>query len=274
MNSLRLCIRKPVAFLRKDFLNASSYKFAFVTQFAGILFSAFSMFFLSRLVGESAQPYLMPYGGDFFSFVIIGIALAGYMQVALNAFSGNIRDAQITGTLEAMIATRTSAPVIILSSSLYSFLVTTIRILAYLLIGAIAFGLQLKEANYTGAVLILLLTIISFSSIGLISASFILIYKQGDPFNWIFTSLSWLLGGVYYPITVLPEWLQPFSVLFPITHALEGIRLALLQGYRTWELLSAILPLTIFSLIMVPAGILLFRHAVHVAKINGSLTQY
>ena len=274
MDNPGLFIRKPVAFLWKDFLNASSYKFAFVTQFAGILFSALSMFFLSRLVGETAQPYLGQYGGDFFSFVIIGVALAGYMQVALGAFAANIREAQITGTLEAMVATRTSAPMIILSSSLYSFLVTTIQILVYLLIGALAFGLQLKQANYFGAFLILFLTIISFSSVGVISASFILIYKRGDPFNWVFTSLSWLLGGVYYPITVLPEWLQTVSFVFPITHALEGIRLALLQGYATGELLSSILPLVVFGLIMVPAGILLFRYAVRVAKMNGSLTQY
>jgi ABC-2 type transport system permease protein len=239
-----------------------------------ILFSALSMFFLSRLIGDAAKPYLSEYGGDYFSFVIIGVALAGYMQVALGAFSANIREAQITGTLEAMIATRTSAPVVIFSSSLYDFLVTTVRILVYLLIGVFVFGLQLKQANYTGAVFILFLTIISFSSVGVISASFILIYKRGDPFNWIFTSLSWLLGGVYYPIAVLPEWLQPVSFLFPITHALEGIRMALLQGKTIGELFSSILPLIVFGLIMVPAGIFLFRHAVRVAKINGSLTQY
>ncbi|RJP80090.1 MAG: ABC transporter permease [Desulfobacteraceae bacterium] len=274
MHNLPFIFQKSVAFLRKDFLNESSYKFSFVSHFAGILFSVLSMFFLSRLVGDAAQPYLSAYGGDYFSFVIIGVALAGYMQVALGTFSGSIREAQVTGTLEAMVATRTGAPVIILFSSIYSFAATTVRIFIYLLFGAFAFGLHLSQANYAGALLILCLTIICFSSIGILSASFILILKRGDPFNWIFTSLSWLLGGIYYPITVLPEWLQKISYLFPITHALEGIRLALLQGYPTRALFSSICPLLGFGLVMIPASIGMFRHAIRIAKMNGSLTQY
>jgi len=274
MNNLYLGFRKPVAFLRRDFLNESSYKFSFIIHFMGIIFSVLSIYFLSRLVGDAALPHLSGYGGDYFSFVIIGIALAGYMQVALGTFAGSIREAQITGTLEAMLATRTGVPVIILSSSLYSFVITSVRILIYLFFGALAFGIHLEQSNYLGAFLILCLTIVCFSSVGILWAGFIMVLKRGDPFNWIFTSLSWLLGGIYYPITVLPEWLQTVSTLFPITHALEGIRLALLQGYSTRSLLPAILPLLGFGIVMIPVSIWIFHHAIRIAKSNGSLTQY
>ena len=274
VNNISMIVKKPLAFFLRDIINESSYKFAFITHFTGIVFSVFSLYFLSRLIGDAAIPYLKKYGGDYFSFLLIGVALAGYMQAALSSFSGSIRDAQTMGTLEAMLITQTAIPTIILSSSLYNFFITSIRILIYLVFGALAFGLDMGDANLPGALLILGLTVICFSSIGILSASFIMVLKKGDPFNWIFTSASWLLGGIYYPIAVLPEWVQNLSYLLPITHSLEGMRMALLQGYSTSNLFSSIFPLMIFTIIMLPLSIWVFKYSVRIAKLNGSLTQY
>lgn len=274
MNSLILYFKKPFIFLYKDFLNESSYKFAFITQSAGMFLSVLSLYFLSKLVGDSATPHLRQYGGDYLAFLLIGLALISYVQVALRSFAECIRNAQTLGTLEAMLVTQTKLPTIILSSSLYSFTVTSLRIIVYLLLGVIAFNLDIRGANYIGALIILFLTIVSCSCIGIFSASFIMVLKKGDPLNWIFNSLSWLLSGVYYPITILPEWLQHLSYLIPVTHSLEGMRLALLQGYSVSDLLHCIIPLLAFTVIMLPLSLWGFHYAVRQAKINGSLTQY
>ena len=124
------------------------------------------------------------------------------------------------------------------------------------------------------ALLILVLTIITFSSLGIIAASFIMVLKRGDPVTWLFSTLSSLLGGVYYPISVLPPWLQRLSYLLPITYSLRAMRLALLQGYPFTALVPDIAVLVIFSLILLPLSLLTFRYAVHRAKVDGSLTHY
>ena len=136
------------------------------------------------------------------------------------------------------------------------------------------FGVNMGNANLFAAMIILILTVICFSSLGIISASFIMIFKRGDPVNWVFGSVSALLGGVLYPITVLPGWLQIFSYLLPITYSLRGMRLALLQGYSLAALGLDILALLVFSVVLLPLGILCFRYAVKKAKMEGSLTQY
>lgn len=274
MNNILKHLKIPLAFLHKDFINESSYKFAFVTQFASMFLSVLSLYFLSKLVGESAMPHLKQYGGDFLSFLLIGLALISYVQVSLRTFSGSIRTAQTLGTLEAMLVTQTNVKTIILSSSLYSFTITSIRIFVYLLFGALVFSLDIHNANYVGAMIILFLTIICCSSIGIFSASIIMVLKKGDPLNWIFNSLSWLLSGVYYPVSILPDWLQKVSYFLPVTHSLEGMRLALLQGYSYKDLLPSIIPLLIFTTIMLPLSLWIFKFAVKIAKINGSLTQY
>jgi ABC-2 type transport system permease protein len=269
-----MLLRKALAFLHKDFLVASSYKLAFVGQLANIVFISLSYFFLAKLFALSESPHLKPYGGDYFSFVLIGIACVTYLEMGLRSFSQAIHEGQMLGTLEALLVTQTGIPTLILSSSLYSFLVTSIRIVLFLLFGIVALGFQTHGANLLGAGLVLLLTITSSSSLGIISASFIMVFKRGDPFSWILTNTSWLLGGVYYPISVLPDWLRGASYLLPITYSLEGMRQALLQGRSLGALLPTIAPLVLFTVVLLPTSLYVFQRAVRRAKMDGTLTQY
>lgn len=267
-------LRKPWAFLYKDLVSAASYKLAFASQILGIFFSVITFFFMSRLFGSAVSPYLEPYGGNYFSFVLVGIALASYLQASLNSFSASIRDAQIFGTLEAVLVTQTEIPTIVVCSSLYSFFMTSLRVLVFLLFGVFMCGMDIGAANLASVLAILLLTIIAFSSLGILSASFVMVLKMGNPLNWIFSNLSWVLGGVLYPVTVLPWWLQKVAYLLPITYALDGMRLALFKGYPLSRLLPSVLPLLAFAVVMLPASVWAFQYAVKRAKRDGSLTHY
>ena len=267
-------LNKPLAFIKRDFLNEISYRLSFIMQIFGILVSILTFYFLARLFGSAVVPYLKPYGGDYFSFVIIGVAFSNYQEVAMYSLSRSIRDAQITGTLEALLVTQTEIPTIIISSSLYSFLFTSLRVIAYLLLGSLFFGMDISHANFFTATVILVLTITSLSSFGIISASFVMVFKKGDPITWLFLSVSWFLGGVYYPVAVLPAWLLKLSYLLPITHSLEGMRMSLLQGSSLTALLPNVLALLAFTFVMLPLSVMVFRYAVNQAKRDGSLTQY
>lgn len=267
-------LKKPLAFVCRDFINESSYKLNFVTQLAGIFFATAVWFFLSNVFGNSVSPYLKKYGGDYFSFVLIGISFTNYLSVSLGSFSGTIRSAQTLGTLEAMLVTQTKASMIIFSSSLYSFIMTSFRVFVYLLFGTIFFGLPMENANYVGAFLIMIITIICFSSLGIISASFIMVFKKGNPLNWIFVNLSYLLGGVLYPISVLPKWIEKISYFLPITYSLEGMRMALIKGYSIHDLLPNIIPLIGFTVVLLPLSTFIFDLSVKRSKMEGSLIQY
>ncbi|WP_305064522.1 ABC transporter permease [Methanococcoides sp.] len=238
-----------------------------------MLFSILTFYFVSKLVGGAGTVHLEPYGGDYFSFVLIGIAFSGYLMTTLRSFSESIRGEQMMGTLEAMLVTPTDSSAIVTLSSLWSFIFMSFRVLMYLVIG-ILLGVDMSNANVPAALIILVLTIICFGSIGILSASFIMVLKRGDPINMFFMSTSELFGGVLFPISVLPEWLQTISYLLPITYSLSGMRHALLQGYSLSDLIPEIIPLAIFSVVLVPLGLFSFRYAVKRAKMDGSLVQY
>jgi len=269
-----LILQKILAFLKRDFRTELSYRLAFFMRFFGIFFSVAIFFFISKLFGTAVNPYLSAYGGDYFSFVLIGIAFSGFLGTGLNTFSSSISSAQSQGTLEAMLVTPTRLSSIIIFSSFWNFLFTSINVLVYLLFGALIFGVDLSRANLFPALLIIFLTVTAFSGLGIISASFIMVLKRGDPVNWLFGSISSLMGGTYFPIAVLPAWLQKFSYLFPIFYSLRAMRHALLQGYSIASLAPDILALAAFSGIIIPLSILVFKYAVKRAKIDGSLVTY
>ncbi len=263
-----------LAFLKRDFQNELSYRFAFFFQFFNVFFMVGVFYFIANLLGAAASPFLADYGGDYFSFVLIGIAFSGYFGVGLSSFSNSIRQAQTTGTLEAMLATPTRLPMIILSAALWDYWMTTLRVFVYLGVGAVFLRVDFMQANLASVGLILLLTVIVFSSLGIIAASFIMVLKRGDPIAWLFSAASSFLGGVYYPVAVLPGGLQTLAKLLPITYALEALRQALLNGATIGQLMPQILALTAFCVLLLPASLFIFRLAVRQARIDGSLTHY
>jgi ABC-2 type transport system permease protein len=265
---------KPLAFLKRDFLLQVSYRFAFLLQFFGIFLQVSIFYFLSKLLGKGTVPYLEPYGGDFFAFVLVGIAFYNYMSISMNTFSGSIRREQMLGILESILSTPTRLSTIVLSSGLWSFLFTSFRVVIYFVVGLSIYGLKVTNINFLSALVVLTLSIAAFIPVGIISASFIMIFKRGDPIAFVFSSGSALLGGVYYPIEILPMWLKKVAYFLPITHSLQAMRLAILQGYSLPQLETQILALLLFSFVLLPLSVGVFSYAVKRAKIEGSLTQY
>jgi len=267
-------MKKFLAFLKRDLLTEVSYRFSFVFQVTAVFLSTASYYFLARFIGNAAVPGLDAYGGDYFSFVLIGVALHEYLATSLNAFSRGIRESQLAGTLEALLSTQTSLPTIILSSAAYPFLWTSVTVLFYLALGGMLFGVRFTLGNWVAAGFILLLAVIVFSGLGILSASFTIVFKRGDPIAWLFGGLSWLLGGVLYPVTVLPAWLRPVSALLPLTYAIEGMRAALLRGAPWLELWHSLGPLLLFALPILPFSLLSFHYATRWTRIAGTLSQY
>lgn len=246
---------------------------SFVMQVFGIAFGVVTFFYVGRLVGSAAAPYLARYGGDYFSFVLIGIALDSYLTTGLTSFVGRLREAQGAGTLEAMLMSPTRPELLIAFSSLWDFAWTTFQIVVYLAIGMV-FGLSLSRANFLVAFLVLIFAVVPFVALGILAASIIMVTKRGDPLTWMVGSLFTLFGGVMFPVTMLPAWVQPVANIFPTTIALDAMRLALLQGASLDVLLADIGALLLFGLILAPVSLVAFRVAVDVARRDGSLAQF
>jgi ABC-2 type transport system permease protein len=266
-------VRKLGAFLRRDVIEAASYKFSFIFSVIGILFSSATFYFISRLIAPGTVS-LAAYGGDYFSFAMVGIAFSGLLGIFQEGLPQVVRSAQVSGTLEALLVTRTPMPVILFGSSLYSLVFALLRTAVHLALAVGVFGMRIGSVNVPALLLVLFLTSACFLSLGMLSASFTLVYKLGNPISWLLGSVSGLLGGMLFPVAVLPPWLRGASFFLPVTHALEGLRLSLLSSATFARVLPSIAALAVFAAVLLPLGFWTFRFALRKAKRDGTLTHY
>ena len=91
--------------------------------------------------------------------------------------------------------------------------------------------------------------------------------------SYIAQAVLLLVSGVYYPISVLPIWMQPLARISPATYVLEGLRAGLMEGKPLWslEVWSITWPLLLTGIISVPLGIYVFGFAERYAKRTGKL---
>jgi ABC-2 type transport system permease protein len=269
-----LTFRKLMLLFRRDFAVARSYRAAFLIEIFQALLGSASFYFLSRFVESPKLERSLPPGTSYFSFALVGIAFFDYLSMAITTFDESLQEARQNGTLENLLVTQTSLPVILAGSCLYPFVLLSLHTAIYIGWGAVLFGFPLQGANWLGASLVLGASVLAFSGLGILSASYLLIFKRGNPVNWAFLGLSSVVGGMMYPISVLPVWLQRVARLIPVTYSLEGMRAAILGHASTRELLPSIAGLLLFAVLLLPISFAIFSWALRRTKITGTLTHF
>jgi ABC-2 type transport system permease protein len=146
------------------------------------------------------------------------------------------------------------------------------RIAVYLIWGAILFGFPLRGANWLSVFFVLIATLLAFSGLGVLSAAYLLLFKRGNPFKWFIIGLSGIVGGMLFPVKILPEWLQLVAYLNPVSYALDAMRGALLEGAGLMAIGRPLLILLSFGAVLLPASMAVFSWALRRTKITGTLT--
>jgi ABC-2 type transport system permease protein len=262
----------PRAFVARDRRIEMSYRTGLVLRLGSAAVTVGIFFFLSRSF-DAAAPSLAAVGGSYFAFVLIGIVAMEFLSQSVGAFGGSIRESQTTGTLEFMLLGPSRLATLLTSSTLWLHASAALGALAYLVLGTLL-GVDLSQADLPAAIVGLVLMVAGFTGMGFLAGATILIVKRGNPLGWAFRGASVVLGGTFYPVTVLPPLLQAASVLLPITHGLTVLRGAMLEGQGIAELAGPIAMLAVVSAAYLVAGVVAFAAAVRYARTDGSLAQY
>lgn len=265
-------LQKLAAFLRRDWRIRSCYRFSMLVSLGPIVFTATSFFFIGQLIDPQHPTALTPYGGAYFPFVVLGLALAPYLTTSLSTFAGSLREEQLQGTLEAMLTTPARLSTIVFGGVMSEFLWATLEALLYVGLGVIVFGLELGRMNLPATLVLLGLSVVSLGSLGVLSAGGTLLFREGDPLTWLFGGAMKLVGGVYFPVALLPGWLETLAKLFPLTYALEGLRQAVLLGRSLGELGDVCVFLGLFAVVAWPVALIGFSWTIKRLKTTGALS--
>ncbi|MGC2769138.1 MAG: ABC transporter permease [Candidatus Acidiferrum sp.] len=269
---MKRIVRDLLLFFRRDLRIASTYRSPFILETIEALFGAAMFYYAARFVDSPQLRQSLPGGTSYFAFALVGFVFFDYLHAALDSFDRSLEEARDTGTLEPLLVTQVSLPVILVGSAAYPFVATTLRVAVYLAWGSVLFGFPLRSANWFSVVVVLVLTVLSFSGLGIFSSAFLLLFKRGNPSKWFFLAVSSVAGGMLFPVSVLPGWLQVIAYFNPVTYALDGMRAALLEGAGLSAVARPLLILVLFALILLPCSMLAFSWALRRTKSTGTLT--
>ena len=205
-------------------------------------------------------------------YLIIGTLVWHYLSNIFMLTSEVIAWERWEGTIEYTLMAPVRRWVHLVGQTAYSLVYSLITALIIGATTALFFQLDLSRANLVGAALVILAGSLSLISLGIVASILPLLYpERGAQMTNVVQASFLLISGVYYPITVLPEWMQTIAIFSPITYVLDGTRAAVLDGKPTSELMVFIVPLLVLGVVLLPVGIRAFKMAENSAKRSGKL---
>ena len=208
----------------------------------------------------------------FTMYLIIGTLVWRYLSNIFTLTSEVIAWERWEGTIEYTLMAPVKRWVHLVGQTGYSLIYSLITTLIIGVAMALFFELDLSGANLAGAAAVVLGGSLSLIALGIIASILPLLYpERGAQMTHVVQASFLLISGVYYPISVLPEWMQTLAVFSPVTYVLDGTRAAVLEGAALPDLMQYIIPLLVLGLIALPIGIRAFKAAESYAKRSGKL---
>jgi ABC-2 type transport system permease protein len=248
-----------------------SYKTQVVLNVLSWVLPVFTYYFIGTSLGEKFVAAINE--KNYTSFIVIGLAFQGYVSSVITTISGRMRNEQLFGTIEYYMLSPTGVFGMMIYSAAWGFVLNTINAVAILLVGS-ALGVSYSNANVLGAIIIIVELLISTLGLSMMAGGIIMITKQGNPIAFFFSTITTLLSGTVFPITVLPYYIKVISYAIPLTPALNALRLALLNGSSFVALYNYFIILLIFDIILLPLGTFIYKIGFDIARKNGTLSEY
>ena len=206
------------------------------------------------------------------TFLLVGALIWSYLSMIFDVLSETVQWERWEGTIEYTFMSPTSRVTHLLGMGVYAVVYGIVRTAVVLGVAMFAFDLDLSEANYWAALVVLAVCSISLVGFGVVAAVMPLLSpEKGQQVTYIVSAILLLVSGVYYPVKVLPEWMQAVAQFSPVTYALDGSRAALLNGVGLSQLWDSIWPLLIMGAVFVPMGLFVFNLGESYAKRTGKL---
>lgn len=260
-------MRWIAAFVRRDSRVELSYRAAVGLELLSGISLVLLLFFLGRTVGRVDA--VAPWGGDWFAFAFVGVILGGPLSSIPAQLASRVRESQLTGTVGPMLISPLGPVRALIGLFAWPFVSQCAKAAIYLMCGVVFFGVRLRVGGIPGAIGVFALAAAAQLGLGLWSASFILVFKRGDPVATALDHLTALFGGTWFPVSVLPVPLQVLSAFLPVMHALAAMRILLLtDGGPIGAPVAALVAL---AATLLPSSILAVRTAVMRARRDGSL---
>jgi ABC-2 type transport system permease protein len=204
--------------------------------------------------------------------LLIGAVVWSYLGLLFEIETETVAWERWEGTIEYTFMAPLSRPAHLMGMGAFAVAYGVLRTCALFGLVALALDVHFQHPDFAAAALILAVSSVSFVGIGMMTAVLPLVSpEKGTQLGFIAQGLLLVVSGVYYPVSVLPGWMEWLSVVSPATYTLEGCRHAILDGAGVAAVWPDIWPLIVIGLVSIPLGLEVFRRGERFAKRHGRL---
>src|SRR5215211_2658458 len=202
--------------------------------------------------------------------LLIGAVVWAYLGIIFEFLTETVAWERWEGTIEYTFMAPLSRSMHLAGQGLFAILYGLARAILLFVVVAFFFDLQMPDANFLAALVVIAVASVSFIGIGMMTSVMPLISpEKGMQLGFIAQGMLLVVSGVYYPVSVLPQWMEWLSVISPATYALRGIRASILEGAGlAW---ADVWPLLLIGAVSIPLGLAVFHVGEAYAKRHGKL---
>lgn len=251
------------AYIRIDLVEERMFPATTVLRYAAVVFPVLLYFFQGTFLDAR----------DAFVFMLIGASVTAGFQEALTALTNRLYFAQERGMLETYLVEPVPWALIPLAMNIWRSITGTL--MACFMVGfGCLLGARIEWRAIPLALLVFGVGIIACNAIGTLAASFIILFKRGDPIIMLYSLAAAVLGGTLFPISVLPDWIRWVSYLVPHSYVISAERQLLMSNPPADGLSPgmSLLLLTVFSAVAMAVGVWVFDGSLKLARRLGILS--
>lgn len=251
-------------------IRAASYKFgvagALVSEFLGIIL----FFYVSKLV--RVEPFDEP--SDYFAFVVVGLIGLQLANAVLFLPMALIQQELSQGSFERLVVSPLGPVAGIVAILIFPFTAAVFTSVGVLVFAALALDLPVDWPDALIALPCSILIGLAFAPFGLLLISAALVIKQAVSFaGFVITGLA-LLAGLYFPVALLPGWIEWAADVQPLTPAVDLMRSLVVDTPTEAEPWQLAIRLAGFGAVLVPASIWILAKCVNLTRKWGTIVEY
>lgn len=265
--------RTITAFIRVDVIDDISYPLAFIITQLAIFIPVITSYFVGELAADS--PRAEDFGGDYFTFAVLGLALAASMQGSLTGFGLALQKAQERGTFETLLAEPLPWTVLPIAMNTWQVILAFVNGLTVVVVGALL-GANYRLEGLPTFLFLMLLGVLSSVSVGMFASSFLILAKKSRPFVLLYGLGASIFAGTVFSVSQLPGVLKAISWLVPHTYVVNAAREQLMTQPSTFSipLNIAFTYLGVFNIVVMGLGVWLFHRCLQYGRAMGILSGY
>lgn len=160
------------------------------------------------------------------AYVAVGNAIQSIAYVAIFAVTNVTTEEKEAGTLPGLLVTPANRFSMFIGRAMFQVLNSIATVTVSLFYAAVLFGVDFSQANWLTLAVVVVVTAFATVGFGLMLSSLGFYLRTSMVVANIFLFIGLLFCGVNFPVSMLPEFLQPISYAIPLTYATDAARMA------------------------------------------------